>query len=135
MDLRDIKRGDIYYVEMCNATGSEQTGNRPAVVIQNDRGNLHSGTTIVAFITSKENKRQLPTHVEITPSESGLPRYSTIMAEQICTVDKSRIKRWAGTLNEEVMAKVNKAIGISIGIIPTGESNGTTYRSVGYRPS
>ena len=86
----DVKWGDICYVDFGENEGSEQNGIRPAIIIQNDIGNAYSPTTIVASITSQK-KKHLPTHVVINPCQSGLKKISTIMFEQIRTIDKSRI--------------------------------------------
>ena len=60
-----IRRGDIFYADLRPVIGSEQGGIRPVLVIQNDIGNRHSPTVIVAAITSRMNKAKLPTHIEI----------------------------------------------------------------------
>ena len=60
-----IRRGDIYYADLRPVIGSEQGGIRPVLIIQNDTGNKHSPTVIIAAITSKMNKAKLPTHVEV----------------------------------------------------------------------
>ena len=58
-----FQRGDIYFVRLDSSTGSEQNGTRPAVILQNDVGNTHSPTLIVATLTSKtEKKAAQPTH-------------------------------------------------------------------------
>ena len=64
MDL-SIKKGDLYFADLSPVTGSEQGGIRPVLVVQNDVGNRYSPTIIVAAITSRKNKADLPTHVEI----------------------------------------------------------------------
>ena len=44
-----IKRNEIYYVDFGeNTKGCEQAGTRPAIILQNDKGNKYSPTTIVA---------------------------------------------------------------------------------------
>ena len=60
-----IKRGDIFYADLRPVIGSEQGGIRPVLIIQNDTGNRHSPTVIVAAITSKMSKAKLPTHIRI----------------------------------------------------------------------
>jgi mRNA interferase MazF len=114
-DYAPIKRGDIYYADLSPATGSEQGGMRPVVIIQNDKGNLHSPTVIAAAITS-QNKRGLPTHIELVSERFGLSKNSTIMLEQIRTIDKTRLRDKIGHLDSETMEKVNRAIFISFGI-------------------
>ena len=60
-----IRRGDIFYADLRPVIGSEQGGIRPVLIIQNDTGNRHSPTVIVAAITSRMTKAKLPTHVKI----------------------------------------------------------------------
>ena len=63
---RAIKRGDLVYLNFDPIVGSEQGGPRPSVVIQNDIGNKHAPTVIIAPVTSKNKKSNLPTHVKLT---------------------------------------------------------------------
>jgi len=111
-----IKRGEIYYAQLNPVVGSEQGGIRPVLVVQNDIGNQYSPTTIILAITSQINKAKLPTHVELKGEEFGLERDSVILAEQIRTVDKTRLKQRISVLNEDTMAKVNQALSVSLGL-------------------
>lgn len=110
------KRGEIYFAQLNPVVGSEQGGIRPVLVIQNDIGNQYSPTTIILAITSQINKAKLPTHVEIDAHTYGLERDSVILAEQIRTIDKSRLKQRIAVLREESMEKVNQALKISLGL-------------------
>ncbi len=113
---RTIKRGDIYYAELNPVIGSEQGGTRPVLIISNDTGNRYSPTVIIAAITGKTHtKAKLPTHTEVKNFE-GLDRDSIVLLEQIRTVDKRRLKQYMGIMSAEVMARVDKALAISIGI-------------------
>ena len=112
-----VKRGDMFYADLSPVVGSEQGGVRPVVIIQNDMGNLHSPTVIAAAITSQLGKSKLPTHIEIGPQNSNLKTDSLVLAEQIRTIDKSRLKEKIGHIDDEaVMNKINSAIGISFGL-------------------
>ena len=92
-------RGDIYYANMEPHVGSEQGGERPVVVLQNDMGNKHSSTLIIATLTSKVDKKlNLPTH------------------EQIFTIDKRRVQRFAGQTSSEEMDRIEAALKISLGM-------------------
>ena len=113
-DMKDIKRNEIYYADLNPVIGSEQGGVRPVLVIQNDMGNKYSPTTIVAAITSRQNKAKLPTHIEI--GEEVFEKDSVVLLEQIRTVDKSRLKEYVGKLDNRTMDRVNKAISISVGL-------------------
>ena len=116
--LMNVKWGDVIYVDVGEeAKGSEQKGNRPAIIVQNDTGNKYSPTTIVAFITSQE-KRYLPTHVVVKPWQSGLDEVSTIMFEQIRTIDKSRIISKVGHINTDwLVEKIKRSLTISFGML------------------
>ena len=109
--MKKVKRGEIYYADLSPIIGSEQDGMRPVLVLQNDVGNKHSPTTIVAAITSSKTKSQLPTHVTFTAD--CLPYESTVLLEQVRTIDKIRFSECIGKLDDETMAEVNEAIAIT----------------------
>ena len=112
-----VKRGDMFYADLSPVVGSEQGGIRPVLIIQNDTGNRYSPTVIVSAITSKMNKSKLPTHIELDSEEFGLKSDSVILAEQIRTIDKSRLKEKIGHIDDnEVMGKINNALGVSFGL-------------------
>lgn len=111
----NIKRGDIYYADLSPVVGSEQSGVRPILIIQNDIGNKYSPTIIGVPITSKA-KIRMPTHIAIEGNKYGLDKDSIILAEQIRTLDKSRLKEKVGRLDKKVLEQVKKAIEISCGL-------------------
>jgi len=111
-------RGDIYFADLSPVVGSEQGGFRPVLVIQNDIGNKYSPTVIISAITSQIQKARLPTHVEIPASLTGLEKDSVVLLEQIRTIDKRRLKRRIAKLGDEIMAKVDEALAISVGLKP-----------------
>lgn len=110
-----IKRGEIYWVDWSPGRGSEQRGLRPALVIQNDRGNQYSPNTIVAAITTAPAK-PYPFIVLITASESGLPKDSSVDLASIMTIDKTRLGDKCGELSLAKMAEVDNAIKKSLGL-------------------
>ena len=110
----EIIRGDIFYADLSPALGSEQGGLRPVVVLQNNVGNKHAPTTIIAPITAQLGKKQLPTHIIF--NGCGLAKDSIILMEQIRTIDKGRLKQKIGCLTNEKWEVVNEAIKISLGL-------------------
>ncbi len=104
-----MKKGEIYYADLNPSQGSEQGGIRPVLILQNDLGNKHSPTTIVAPITSKTKKTFLPVHVPIA-SRGGLPHDSCILCEQIRTIGKHRLMEYVGELTEEEKHSVKIAV-------------------------
>jgi mRNA interferase MazF len=116
MPGRKIQRGDIFYADLAPTVGSEQDGIRPVLIIQNDTGNRHSKTVIVAVITSRTvNKTKLPTHCTVK-AQQGIGRDSLVLLEQIRTIDRIRLKEYIGTLGAEAMAEIDKALAVSVGL-------------------
>ena len=109
-----VYRGEIYYADLSPVVGSEQGGIRPVVIIQNDVGNKHSPTTIVAPITSRMGKKPLPTHILFCGC--GLAKDSIILMEQIRVIDKSRLQQKMGCLPPEKIEAVDMAIKVSLGV-------------------
>ena len=113
---RIIKRGDIFYAELNPVIGSEQGGIRPVLIISNNTGNRHSPTVIIAPITSRTHtKAKLPTHTEVQDFDK-LDKDSIILLEQIRTIDKQRLKQYMGMIPDNIMARVDKALAISISL-------------------
>ncbi len=112
----DFTRGEIYMADLSPVVGSEQGGVRPVLVVQNDVGNKYSPTVIVLAITSKLHKAKIPTHTEITSKESGLPLDSVVLAEQIRTIDKSRLKSKVSRLSTRKMFEIDQSIIVSLGL-------------------
>lgn len=111
-------RGDMYYADLGRGIGSEQEGYRPVVIIQNNVGNKHSPTVIVAAVTSKVGvKAKLPTHYFLEAGTAGLEVPSIVLLEQLRTLDKNRLTVYAGKLSNRQISGVNHALAISIGLL------------------
>lgn len=113
MIKRNIKRGDVFFIDCGKVVGSEQGGIRPAVVIQNNIGNQHSPTTIVALITSSVAKKHLPTHVLI---HKGFRVPSCVLLEQIRTISLDRLERYIVTLSDSDMKRIDNTLKESLAI-------------------
>lgn len=114
--IGEVYRGEIYFANLDSSIGSEERGYRPVLILQNDAGNKRSQTTIVAAITSKTRKSQLPTHVFLRRNTAGLYRNSIIQMEQIRTLDKSRLVSRLGKVDDGVMLRAEQALAISLGL-------------------
>ena len=114
--MKEIKRGQIYYADLSPVVGSEQGGHRPVLIIQNDIGNRYAPTTIVAVITTRKTKANLPTHIWLN-AECGLPKESMVECEQIRTLDKTRLKKCMGQVSNEVMKEIDKGLKISLAVL------------------
>lgn len=109
-------RGDVFYADLDKGIGSEQQGFRPVVIVQNNVGNKHSPTVIVAAISSKtDSKAKLPTHSFIG-RECGLDCPSIVLCEQVRTIDKQRLGNYIGHLKKSQMMEVNHTLAVSFGL-------------------
>ena len=102
-----VFKGDVYYADLNPVIGSEQGGVRPVVILQNDIGNKYSPTTIVAPMTTK-SKTYVPMLVKL--KESFLARRSTLLLEQIRTIDKRRLIKKMGSLSKKSMVEVERLL-------------------------
>jgi|SRR5580700_5478621 mRNA interferase MazF len=112
------RRGEIWDVNWSPGRGAEQLGVRPALIIQNDRGNTSSTypLTIVASMTRTE--REIPLHVRIAPSpENGLTDYTDIKCESIMTIEKSRLIRRRGFIGADDLSRVDTALKLSLNLL------------------
>jgi len=112
----NIKRGDILLVNLEPVKGHEQGGIRPVLVIQNNIFNKHSPILIIAAITSKQFTKEYPTNVFVSKQESKLDKDSTVLLNQIKTIDKQRIIKKIGDIDSFTMNKVDMALKISLAI-------------------
>lgn len=111
----EVKRGDIYSAILDNGIGSEQSGIRPVLIIQNNVGNTFSNTTIIAPISSSYTKHDIPTHVFLNDKKS-LYSDSVILLEQIRVISKDRLGHFISRISDKKMKEVDKAILKSLGI-------------------
>ncbi len=111
-----IKRGDIFYVNLNPTKGSEQAGRRPVLVIQNNIGNEHAPTVIIAPLTTKGFSKEYPVNVHVKKGAAGLKEDSTVLLSQIRTIDKTRLEKKTGALPVDAMEKVDDAIKVSLGL-------------------
>lgn len=114
--MRKYLRGEIYYANLDPVLGSEQSGFRPVLIVQNDTGNRYSPTVIVAPITTKpDSKVKLPTHCHLA-AYKGLDESSVALLEQLRTLDKRRLKKYIGRLKKSSMNEVDRALAVSVGL-------------------
>lgn len=111
--MEPIKRGHIYMVQMNDANGSEQSGTRPFLVLQNDVGNRFSHTHSGVPLSTELKRLHLPTHLVI-PKGHGLSYDSVILGEQPATLDESRFITHLGKLDAESLHKVDEVVNIQL---------------------
>ena len=115
--MTEVKRGDIWLVNLDPTIGHEIKKSRPAVIIQNDLGNKYSPITIIAPITSQNIEKIYPIEVFLAKKGSGLEKDSKVLLNQIRAVDKKRLIKKLGNIDYETMAKVDNSIKISLGLV------------------
>ena len=111
------KRGEVYLVTFDPTVGHEIQKTRPAVIIQNDISNRHSPMTIVAAMSSQFSDPPFPREIIIEPHESGLPKRSAAILNQIRSVDRQRLGKRVGRLSAESMQRIDEALKISLGLV------------------
>ena len=113
------RRGEIWDVNWSPGRGAEQQGTRPALIIQNDRGNASSNYPLTIVASMSRTERELPLHVRITPNaENGLTDYTDVKCEQVMTIEKSRLLRRRGSISNEELARVDNALKLSLSLLP-----------------
>jgi mRNA interferase MazF len=114
---RVVTRGDVYLVNFDPTVGSEIRKTRPVLIIQNDVANRYSPVTIVAAITSKFDDELYPTEVLLPAGRAGLKQDSVIVFDQIRTVDKGRLIKKLGRVDDLALRRADTALSISLGLI------------------
>lgn len=105
-----VRRGDIVLCDLNPVIGTEQSGVRPALVLQADRANVVSPHTIIAPFTTKIRRALLPSHVFVSAESGKLDRDSVLLCEQIRVVDRRRVIKIIGQLEHPHMAEVASAL-------------------------
>ena len=112
------RRGEIWDVNWSPGRGAEQQGTRPALVIQNDRGNASSTYPLTIVASMSRTERELPLHVRIAPSEeNGLTDFTDVKCEQVITIEKSRLIRLRGSISSEELSRVDTALKVSLSLL------------------
>ena len=111
-----MKRGEIYYVNLDPTIGSEIKKKRPVIIISNNASNKASTTLTILPITSKVTD-VYPFEVELSATDSGLPRHSKIQCHQIRTISKLRIQgKQAGNASVSVMSQIDAALKLHLAL-------------------
>ena len=110
----NIKRGDICIVALDPVVGKEISKTLPVVIISHDKNNSFSGTVTILPITSKNLKKIYPFEVFLPKGSGSLPKDSKVKADQIRTLDKSRIVAILGKLGEGEVKSVERALKIHL---------------------
>jgi mRNA interferase MazF len=105
-----IARGDMVWCDFNPVVGSEQAGIRPAVVVQNDAANRSSPCTVVVPFTTRIPRALFPSHAFVPAGVGGLTHSSVALCEQVRVIDKRRIVRTVGRLDEPYLSDLDQAL-------------------------
>ena len=110
----NIRRGGIYLAALDPVVGREISKTRPVVVVSNDKNNEFSGTVTILPITSKNSQSVYPFEVFFLRGIANLPKDSKVKADQIRTLDRSRLIKQIGVLEQKDLDAIDKAMGIHL---------------------
>ena len=110
--------GEIYLMHF-DGSGNEQTGWRPGLIFQNNKGNIYSPNVIALPLTTSIKKVEQPTHVLVSAKDSGLIKDSMVLCENPERMSKERIGRFLTKLPDKYIEKVAVASIVSFGILST----------------
>lgn len=114
---RIVKRGEVYKCNLGAGIGSEESKERPCVVLQRNSGNMKSPNTIVAPITHTKSTLEVVIHIEDKRDSSGnLILDGNVLLGNIICVSKARLGDYVTKLAPKEMEKIDEAISISMGI-------------------
>jgi mRNA interferase MazF len=110
-----FKRGGCYVAALDPVMGHEISKTRPVVVVSNDQNNKFSGTVTILPITSQNLKKIYPFEVFLPKGVATLPKNSKVKADQIRTIDKSRLVKFIGMLQKEQIQQIEESLKIHLG--------------------
>lgn len=106
-----MQRGDIWWADLQEPTGSGAGYRRPVLIVQSDAfTRSRIATIIVAAITSNLRLATAPGNVFLPAIESGLPKDSVINVSQIITLDKSVLDDYVGRINAQTLTQVEEGM-------------------------
>ncbi|TAM60182.1 type II toxin-antitoxin system PemK/MazF family toxin [bacterium] len=104
------QRGDVVWVDLDPATGSEINKCRPCLIVQRNAANETSPTTIVAPIGDARGAKGNVLNIFLAAGTGGVRKDSLVICNQIRTIDAVRIDGKLGAVPAPVMAAVEKGV-------------------------
>ncbi len=112
----NISRGDIFVAALDPIVGREIAKTRPVVIVSNNTNNEYAGTVTVLPITSKNVQKTYPFELRLPKGSGNLSKESKVKADQIRTLDKTRLVKHIGSLDDRTMSDLDRAIGIHLAV-------------------
>lgn len=114
-----MKRGDVVYIRIDDAVGSEVRKNRPGVVVSIDVFNKNRSTVVVVPVsTEKTDRKAHPHETALAAGEGGLDKPGFTLTDQVRTIDKGRIVEVCGTLAPPRMVDITSKLMVVLGYTP-----------------
>jgi mRNA interferase MazF len=111
-----IRRGEVYIAALDPVIGKEISKTRPVVVVSNDLSNQFAATVTVLPITSMNVDKIYPFEVFVPKGSGGLPKDSKVKADQVRTLDKARLAKRLGKVDQKQITEIDKAMKIHLGM-------------------
>lgn len=111
-----MKRGEIWMVDFGPASGPEQAGIRPAIILQDDSLGQVFATTIVVPLTTNLRRLSLPTTLLLNAGEGGLPRDSVALCYQVQVRGKARLIQRLGEISPERLSDLEAGLLTALGL-------------------
>jgi mRNA interferase MazF len=112
-----VSRGEIWLADLNPTQGSEQSGTRPVLIFQNNSINRFTSTFLTIPLTTNLRRASLPTCVLVRQGEGGLIKDSVALCHQLRVIDKLRLLRRLGAVNDDVMAAVESCVAFTTGMV------------------
>jgi mRNA interferase MazF len=112
-----VERGQIWWAELGEPSGSEPGFRRPIVIVQNEAFNRSRLRTVVAAVlTSNLRLVEAPGNVLVPAKAAGLPRDSVVNVSQIITVDRDFLAEPAGRIRGQLLRDVENGLRLVLGL-------------------
>ena len=108
-------RGEVWYAPLDPVVGHEQGGNRPCLVISDNRFN-HSRGDLVVVVPITRTDRGLASHVRIDPPEGGLKDISFVQCEGVRAISKQRLQTRWGKVSAKSLVAVEDRVRLLLGL-------------------
>lgn len=113
-----LDRGAVVLVELDPTLGHEQRGVRPCVVVSDPAVNDDQRFPLVAVVPVTGTRGEGALYPELSPGRSGLAKASFALTDQVCSVDKRRIRRVFGVVTSGELASVDEGLRLFLGLAP-----------------
>jgi mRNA interferase MazF len=111
-----VKRGEIWLADLNPTRGSEQAGTRPVLIFQNNIISKYTITILAILLTTNLRRASLPSCVHISKGEGGLASDSVALCHQLRALDRSRLLKNLGTVNEQTVSALESCVMFTMGI-------------------